>query len=148
MKDQNLLIRGLLDEGSAAVAWASSQEAKAQYSAAMGTARQLGSAVTGTELSAMLWAAHNARPIADSRTRQKRELGFQPEGTDDGELPVSFRLESRVTPQARDGRVAGGWAGAGPSSRTVLADGIGRRELERLLADGINWLAWDGDING
>jgi hypothetical protein len=144
MKGQDMLIRGLLNEGSAAVAWAGSPGARAQYSAAMSVARQLGSAVTGTELSAMLWAAHNARPIADGRTRVVRELKFEPEGTDDEQLPVSFRLESWDTPQAKDGRVAGGWAGTAPPSRTVLTGGISRRKLEVLLADGISCLAWDG----
>jgi hypothetical protein len=138
----------LIDEGYAAISWASSPAVKAQFRAALEAARRVGSEVTEAELSAMLWAAHNAEPEPDAtgKTRVKRELKFEPEGGDDNELPASFRLETWLTPQAKDGRVAGGWAGTGPGLRTVLADKIGRRELERLLADGISCLAWDGGM--
>jgi hypothetical protein len=148
MDDKNALAE-LLTEGQAGIAWAATPEAKAQYQAALDVAGRLGSAVTGTELSAMLWAAHNARPVTepgDGRTRQKIELLFSPEGTDDGELPVSFRLEAAATPQARDGRVAGGWTATGPPVRTVLAEGITRRRMQALLTEGIDWLAWDGGL--
>lgn len=144
MKDQNLLISGLRDEGRAAIEWASSQEAKAQFRAAMGVARRLGSTVTGTELSAMLWAAHNARPIAepgDGKTRVKRELMVNAEGDDDGELPRTFQLGAWDYPEKM---FRGSWTRNGPGTRTIFTGGITRRELEALLTEGISWLAWDG----
>jgi hypothetical protein len=148
MPEQDITI-GLLDEGYAAISWASSPATKAQFAAALDVARRVGSAVTEAELSAMLWAASNAEPPEDAtgKTRVKRELRFEPEGSGDDEgVPASFRLETWLTPQARDGRAAGGWAGTGPAVRTVLAAKISRRELELLLADGISSLAWDGGI--
>jgi hypothetical protein len=140
----------LLAEGYAAVAWASSPQAKAQFEAAMGFARRTGVKMTEAELCAVLWVAQTAEVPDDpsGRTRVKRELKFEPEGGDDGELPAVFQLLNWLTPQNRDGRAAGGWVNAGPAMRTVLAGGISRRELEQLLADGIANLAWDGSLNG
>jgi hypothetical protein len=77
-----------------------------------------------------------------TETRVKRILEFEPEGTDDGELPVSFRLIANDTPQRR--HRTRGWVGAAPGKRTVLTEGITRRELEALIGDAASWLAWDG----
>jgi hypothetical protein len=140
----------LLAEGYAAIAWASSPGAQAQFAAAQDTARRIGTQVTDAELTAILWAAAGAEPADDpsGRTRVRRELKFEPEGGDDDTLPAVFQLLSWDTPQVKDGRYAGGWTGTGPPMRTVLAGRIGRRELEKLLADGIANLAWDGSVNG
>jgi len=142
MKGQDMLIRGLLNEGSAAVAWAGSPGARAQYSAAMSVARQLGSAVTGTELSAMLWAAHNARPIADGRTRVVRELKISPEGEDDGTLPRTFRLDAWDYPEKM---FQGSWTRNGTGTRTILAEDINRAGIVELIEELAGWLAWNGD---
>jgi hypothetical protein len=145
-KDSDLLAE-LLREGQAGIAWAATPKAKAQYAAALDVAQRLKVPVTPSALTAILWAAHSAKPPddpGDGRTRTHRELRFNAEGSNDGELPASFRLELFETPQARDGRRFDGYVATGPAARTVLAEGISRRDLEALLGKGISWLAWDG----
>jgi hypothetical protein len=140
----------LLKQGYAAIAWAGSPQGKAQFEAAMEFARRAGIPVTEAEVCAILLAAQEAVPADDpsGKTRLKRELKFEAEGGDDNELPRQFQLLSWNTPQVQDRRYAGGWVSDGAAMRTVLAGGIGRRELEQLLAGGISELAWDGSLDG
>lgn len=76
-------------------------------------------------------------------TRNYRKLDLSPQGTDDGELPVAFRLIAVTSIQSKDGRSTI-WRDTAPATRTTLAENISRRELSELIAEGADWLAWDG----
>lgn len=79
-----------------------------------------------------------------TETRVKRTLKFEPDSGDDGQLPPTFRLVATDEPQKRDGRTYPRWASTAPGTRTVLAEGVTRREVSVLIADAADWLSWDG----
>jgi hypothetical protein len=75
--------------------------------------------------------------------RDHRELKINPEGTDDGTLPRTFRLEVWAARQQRDGR-SQIWRDETAAQRIVLAKGITRAEAVNLISQLADWLAWDG----
>jgi hypothetical protein len=77
--------------------------------------------------------------------RDHRELKINPEGSDDGMLPRTFRLDVITARQSRDGRSTL-WRDEAAAVRTLLAAGITRPEAVDLITQLADWLAWDGVI--
>jgi hypothetical protein len=83
-------------------------------------------------------------PKREERTRSK--LRFEAEkdaaGTFTG-LPVTFAL---ILTTCLEYKFRREWQEEfGSAQRVVVKTGISRRELEELLADGIGWLAYQGE---
>jgi len=82
--------------------------------------------------------------------RTKVTLRFEPDDSSQSDGPVTlFRLEKHTTRQKRQDRHGAKWYDDSSTRdyhvREVVTAGMTRRDVEALIADGLDWLTYAGE---